>query len=53
MLEKKVLGLLITTGEGLTIEYICSLTNEKKDVILKVANKLVKKNKAEWRETKK
>lgn len=49
MLEKKVLGIIKTLDEGFTIDYICALTNEEKSVILRIAEKLVKDNKAQWK----
>jgi hypothetical protein len=48
MLKKKIIGLLISTGEELSISQISDLTNEKKEVLLIEANKLVKENKAYW-----
>jgi len=45
MLEKKILGILISTGENLDIDYISSLVKQEKSVTLSILNKLVKENK--------
>jgi hypothetical protein len=45
MLEKKILGILISTGESMDIDYISSLVNQEKELTLSILNKLKKEGK--------
>jgi hypothetical protein len=45
MLEKKILGILISTGENLDLDYISRLTNTEKIVTLNILKKLIKDKK--------
>ena len=48
MLKKKVMGIFLAMQHPTTTKYICSLTNEKEEVILGIVNNLISDNKIEW-----
>jgi DNA-binding transcriptional regulator GbsR (MarR family) len=50
LLEKKILGIIVATGDDLTIAQIAEYTKTSEEDVLVAVNELVKANKIKWNE---
>jgi len=51
LLEKKILGVIVATGEDLTIAQIADYTKASEEDVLLAVNELIKANKIKWNES--
>lgn len=50
LLKKKVFGVIVTTGESLSIPNLIHYTQESEEDVREVVDELVEENKLEWNE---